>query len=202
MILKIDTKVYPLEAVQAAAYSLTDRVYARVARKGAEAAVTLKPKAGGDGAARLEDEFFNELLHQTLRLRVSESNQKIREYIVTKALVSAQVPSSMPEEPAPADGPDPDCPECQAEAKAKAGQAGPAAPPVDEELEKEIEKLLAEIEKSGPASDDPLGVAVPWEQKHQPQGRPAPGGESVPLAGGGGGKRGKAAAAKGRKKPA
>ncbi|MBI5881815.1 MAG: His-Xaa-Ser system protein HxsD [Elusimicrobia bacterium] len=186
MTLTIDTKVYPLEAIQAATYSMTDRVYARMVRKGAEVSVTLKPKgAGGNGGRELEDEFFNELLHQTLRLRVSENNQKIREYIVTKALVSAQVPGLVPEVQAPAGGPDPDCPECAAEAKARqsfpqsskdagrpeAGQPRqdqPQAPPVDAELEKEIEKLLAEIEKAEPSSDDPLGVAVPWEQKHGP----------------------------------
>ncbi|MBI4677231.1 MAG: hypothetical protein HY748_06580 [Elusimicrobia bacterium] len=196
MTLKIDTSVYPLEAIQAAAYSLTGRAYARIARgKGVEASVTLKAKEGGDaveaggraspaatpfltaagdGARTLEDEFYNELLHQTLRLKVSENNRKIREYVVTKALVSAQVPSSPPGTEAPgssaqAAGPDPNCPECQAEAQARQASASGAerqAPPVDEELEKEIEKLLAEIEKSGPSSDDPLGVAVPWEEKH------------------------------------
>ncbi|MBI5622470.1 MAG: hypothetical protein HY924_03185, partial [Elusimicrobia bacterium] len=56
MNLKIDGKVYPLEAVQAAAYSMTDRVYARVSRKGGEIGVALKAKSGGDGGEKLEDE--------------------------------------------------------------------------------------------------------------------------------------------------
>jgi hypothetical protein len=33
-------------------------------------------------------------------------------------------------------------------------------------LEREIEKLLKEIEKSEPGAKDPLGVAVPWEKKY------------------------------------
>ncbi|HAZ09055.1 MAG TPA: His-Xaa-Ser system protein HxsD [Elusimicrobia bacterium] len=156
----VDLAVYPLEAVQAAAYSLTDRLFVRIARNGkGSASVVLKPKSGGDLEA-LAGEFHNEMLHETLRLQVSQANQKIREHIVTKALLSAQVPSVEPlaavAEAAPAT--QQPCSECEAQ------KAPPASPPVDAELEKEIEKLLAEIEK-GDGGDDPLGVAVPWEEK-------------------------------------
>jgi len=156
----VDLTVYPLEAVQAAAYSLTDRLFVRIARSAkGSVSVVLTPKTGG-ALGTLAGEFHNELLHESLRLQVSQANQKIREYIVTKALVSAQVPSVVPPAAAAAavpavEGP---CPECETQ------QAQAAPPPVDAELEKEIEKLLAEIEKGG--GDDPLGVAVPWEEKH------------------------------------
>ena len=162
--LSVDTSVYSLDAVQAAAYTFTDRAYVRIARSGAKGvSVVLKPK-GSSSAAVLADEFHNELLHETLRRKVSEANKKIREFIVTKALVSAQVPSAPPDTSVP-DGQE-SCHECEAEARA-AGQKKTAAPApaasVDPDLEKEIEKLLGEIEKSG--SEDPLGVAVPWEKK-------------------------------------
>ena len=165
--LKIDTGVYPLEAVQAAAYTFTDRVYVRIARNGGgkEVSLCLKPKSAATDLAAVADELHNELLHETLRRRISEANKKIREFIVTKALVSAQVPSAPPETAA-ADSEE-ECPECAAEARAAAEGKAPApqpAAPVDAELEKEIEKLLGEIEKSGPGGD-PLGVAVPWEKK-------------------------------------
>ena len=156
----VDLAVYPLEAVQAAAYTLTDRLFVRIARDGkGSASVVLKPKSGGDPEA-LAGEFHNEMLHETLRLQVSQSNQKIREHIVTKALVSAQVPSVAPPAAAAQAAPaaQESCPECEAQ------KAQPAPSPVDAELEKEIEKLLAEIEK-GDGGDDPLGVAVPWEEK-------------------------------------
>jgi hypothetical protein len=91
-------------------------------------------------------------------LSVSAANQKIREFIVTKALVSAQPPSLLPAAQAP-------CPECEAEKKGLQSSQKSRNAPVDAELEKEIEKLLAEIEKSGP-DKDPLGVAVPWEEKY------------------------------------
>jgi len=168
--LDIDTGVYSLDAVQAAAYTFTDRAYVRIARKGAKGlSVSLQPKSKTADVGALSGEFHNELLHETLRRKVSESNKKIREFIVTKALVSAQVPSAPPPAAAPAE----ECPECAAEARAAAGKdkKGGAAPApaqpaaVDPELEKEIEKLLAEIEKSGPGGKDPLGVAVPWEKK-------------------------------------
>ena len=160
--IKIDSGIYPLEAIQAAAYTFSDRVYIRIARNGGgkEVSLSLKPKAGGTNLAAISDEFHNELLHETLRHGISQANKKIREFIVTKALVSAQVPSSPPPAP-PAQTSEENCPECAA-AKAATQQA---AAPVDAELEKEIEKLLREIEKSGPGGDDPLGVAVPWEKK-------------------------------------
>ena len=156
--LRVDMTIYPLEAIQAAAYTLTHRAHVRMARKAKNGMmVRLKPKTNSSSVPTLTDEFHDELLHETLRLKVSQSNQKIREYIVTKALVSAQVPSVLPPA-APAAGESREsCPECEAQAKAA---------PVDAELEKEIEKLLSEIEKSGSTNDDPLGVAVPWEKKY------------------------------------
>ncbi|MFI5348092.1 MAG: hypothetical protein ACHQ2Z_00990 [Elusimicrobiota bacterium] len=152
----VDLEIFPIEAVQAAAYTLTDRLFVRLTRRGSKSlSVILKPKASGELGV-LAGEFENEMLHESLRLQVSRANQKIREYIVTKALVSAQVPSVAP--PAAAAGTEESCPDCAAVEAVK------ALPAVDAELEKEIEKLLAEIEK-GDGGEDPLGVAVPWEEK-------------------------------------
>jgi His-Xaa-Ser system protein HxsD len=149
----IDTSIYPLEAVQMAAYALTDRVYARIARRnGKSVSVSLTPKSAA-AQPDLAHEFHNELLHDTLRLKVSKANQKIREYVVTKALLSAQVPSTALPEASVQE----ECPECAAEAKSQ---------PMDKDLEKEIDKLMADIEKSGSAEADPLGVAIPWEKKY------------------------------------
>lgn len=180
--LKVDSSVYPLDAIQAAAYTFSDRVYIRIARNGGgkEVSLSLKQKSGVTDLAAISDEFHNELLHEALRHKVSQANKKIREFIVTKALVSAQVPSTLPPT-AQEQTPEEECPECAAEAAkaAKAPAAQPAAP-VDAELEKEIEKLLSEIEKSGPGGDDPLGVAVPWEKKFgaKAAGAPKKGGKS------------------------
>lgn len=157
----LDEKLYPLEAVQNAIYIFTDRAYVRVERSEPERLkVVMTVKAGAAPSVRVElkGEFDNELIHQVLRQRISDSNQKIREFIVTKALISAQ-PSSVVSvsTPAAAAG-DAPCPEC-----VETG-APPAAPPqIDAALEKEIDRLLAEIE-SGDGAADPLGVSVPWEE--------------------------------------
>ena len=150
---RVDAQLYPLEAVEAACQGFVERAYVRLSRDGGRIAVRLSPKMAmaREGLEALEGEFHNELLHQALRLRVSEANRKIREFIVTKALVSAQPASQLP---APVEPP----------------REGPRAPEqkpgvVDEELEKEIDKLLAEIDKAD-AGSDPLGIAVPWEERH------------------------------------
>jgi len=162
---EVDERLYPAEAVQAAAYAFTERAYARVEPSGeGRLLIVLEFKPGTAPAVReaTAGEFRNELLHQALRLKVSDANRKIREFIVTKALVSAQ-----PVERAPAgaasDEAGSECPECV-----------PAPAPVDAELEKEIDRLLAEIE-GGDAAADPLGVAVAWEEKFGPGSAPAEG---------------------------
>ena len=147
---EIEERMCPSEAVQNAAYTFTDRAYVSIKPASAGKLRVVMPfKAGtpaGDRGA-LRGEFDNELLHQALRLRVSAANSKIREFIVTKALVSAQpaaaVAAAMPSAEA--------CSDC-------------APAPVDAALEKEIDRLLAEIEK-GDGTGDPLGVSVPWEEK-------------------------------------
>lgn len=145
--LAVSTGVYPLEAVYSACYSFLERAYFRLEEgtKG-KVIVRYKAKAAADGkAAVLEDEFLNELLHHALRHKVTQANQKIREYIVTQALVSAQPPTETAPE------------------KVEAMQTK-VDDKLDADLEKEIEKLLAEAEKQTGA-EDPLQIAVPWEEK-------------------------------------
>jgi len=158
---QIDERLYPLEAVQNAIYTYTDRAYVRVEPAGAgklTVVMTFKPDAAPAARAELKGEFDNELVHQALRLRVSEANQKIREFIVTKALVSAQ-PAALVASGTPAEA----CPDCETSAP-PAPDTASAPAPIDAALEKEIDRLLAEIE-SGDGASDPLGVAVPWEEK-------------------------------------
>jgi len=157
----LDEALYSLEAVQNAVYVFTDRAYVRVERSEPgrlKVVMTVKAGAAPSVSVELKGEFDNELIHQVLRQRISTSNQKIREFIVTKALVSAQ-PSALVAASAPAaaagDAPCPDC---------AATEGAPAAEPqIDAALEKEIDRLLAEIE-SGDGAADPHGVSVPWEE--------------------------------------
>jgi len=98
----INTKIYSLTAIYQAAYLFLDKVYVfldGVPEKEIKVKMELKP-ASADGSTKLTmttsadlqkiaGEFYNELLNQLLREKVSESNAKIREYIVSAALYNA-----------------------------------------------------------------------------------------------------------------
>ncbi len=151
-VVKVKTELYSLEAIYKACYHFLEKFYIRLegdsqgtieihAREKLKDSVSMKDIAG---------EIENELLHQALRLKVSNANQKIREYVITQALSSAEGVSSVAVQPGQLPGPD--------------SNAAPS-PVLDEELEKEIEKLLAEVEKSNP-TDDPLKITTPWEEKN------------------------------------
>ncbi len=149
----VDTSIYHKDAAAAAAYTLIDRMYVELkGGKGSFINVELSPKEGvALSPARIKGEFMNELLHQTLRRKISETHHRIREYIVTQALLSAQTREDIPAEEVDA-------------AREKGNKA------LDKELEKEIDRLLAEAEKSD-FKKDPLGIAVPWEEKYGKPGK-------------------------------
>ena len=103
----INTQIYSLLAVYQTAYLFLDRVYVFLdGEPEKEIKVTMKLKGvsyAPDGASayakasadRSEDlkkiagQFYNELLNQLLREKLSASNAKIREYIVSAALFNA-----------------------------------------------------------------------------------------------------------------
>lgn len=138
----VDLALYPLEAIYAACYMFTDRAYVRLDVP-AEGKVSVSLEEKSDSPKKLSNpagEFHNELLHHALRLKISQGNQKIREYIVTQALLAAQ--------------PTADVDKAKSEAE--------KAPILDEKLEKEIEDLLAQVDKESDGKD-PLNIAVPWD---------------------------------------
>ena len=111
---------YPLEAVYGAAYVFLDKAYlfldSQPAKK-IEVSLKGKKKLTKKQLEDLKGEFLNELLNYTLRVNLAKSNRKIREYIVSQALISA----------------------------------------VGEEPTQESEISY---------QDDPLGIAIPWEEKY------------------------------------
>jgi len=95
IIATVDSKLYPLEAVYGAAYVFLDKAYLRLdGNPKKEVLVILKGKKEltEKQLEKLRDEFLNELLNYGLRYKISESNKKIREYVVGKALFSAMPP--------------------------------------------------------------------------------------------------------------
>lgn len=142
VVFNLSQKVYSLDAILGAAYLFIDRAYVFLDCDGRESIVVHfkgKKKLLKKEMESLAGEFQNELLNQTLRVKISKKNQKIREYIVQQALY----PGAAVQE---------------------------SSPPTD--LDKELDEILKEAE-SGDYGDDPLGIAVPWEEKHNKGSKPA-----------------------------
>lgn len=128
--LVLDGGVYPLEAIYGACYVFIDRAYLFLSRRGRNIAVVLRPKQESSVAQveALAGEFANELLNYVLRVKLSQENKKIRQYIVERALFSSV---NVENEPAGAS--------------------------------------LAGLGYS--SEEDPLGIAVPWEEKYGQPGK-------------------------------
>ena len=130
-IILIDSKLYSLEAVYGAAYSFLDKIYIYLERgPKSKIKVILRGRAGFSEKKleNLKGEFLNELINFSLREQISKRNQKIREYVVTRALVSAlgEMPRQIPFS----------------------------------------EKRLSKTKNNKKIwQKDPLGIAVPWEEK-------------------------------------
>jgi His-Xaa-Ser system protein HxsD len=95
---KINTKIYSLKAIYQTAYLFLDKVYLLLdgdPKKEVIVVMKLKPEIKQD-LKILAGEFHNELFNQLLREKILETNAKIREYIVSKALYNA-VPSEVDE---------------------------------------------------------------------------------------------------------
>ena len=136
--IEVDRKIYPMEMIYGACFIFIDRCYVYLDRNGADKlTVTLKGKTALKAAEleALSGEFHNELLNQALRKKISQANRRIREYIVSRALFSAE--------------------------------------PVDE-VEPEFEEAAeGEIGLEEDFLDDPLQIAVPWDEKYGGGGKEA-----------------------------
>jgi His-Xaa-Ser system protein HxsD len=90
---RLDSKIYPTEAILNACYAFIDRAYIFLDSnsKAEDIIVSFKGKGrpSGKHLDMLRGEFMNELLHCALRCRISKENKKIREYIIGRALYSA-----------------------------------------------------------------------------------------------------------------
>lgn len=136
--LTVDTALYSMDAILGTAYVFVDRCYVFLDRTPSGAVrVSLSPKDGtGDGAMQaVAGDFQNELLAQALRCRIAERHEKVRETIVARALFGAA--PRLPEE------------------------AG-AEPLPDPRAALDPQFLPAEGDDY---LEDPLGIAVPWEEK-------------------------------------
>ncbi|MDD4931106.1 MAG: His-Xaa-Ser system protein HxsD [Candidatus Colwellbacteria bacterium] len=139
--LEVSAKLYPLEAIYGAVYVFLDKAYFFLDGDPEDkVTINIKGKEGisQNDLKQLKNELQNELINYAFRVKISESNRKIREYIVGAALLGVTGefdihPASIrPEE--------------------KNDDRGHLA-----EEEVVIDDVWA---------DDPLGIAVPWEDKY------------------------------------
>jgi len=139
--------IYPKEAILSAANTFSDKAYIKLSRpKKGKMIVNIHAKPGTViSADNLENEFYNELLHHALRLKISQRHHALREKIVVQALLGAKLTSGAHPNKEPVKAP-----------KQNDKQVD------DKELEKEIEKLLKEAESGYKA--DPLDITVPWDK--------------------------------------
>ncbi len=140
--LSVHKSLYPNEVLFGTAFAFLDRCYVHLDVEDAERIrVELTPRAHSAlSAAELTGEFKNELVNQALRFRLAKQTEKVRTMIVGRAIGEAQ-PDEEPVEGA---------------------RTAPQVP----DLPPEVAKLLAEEDDGLDFLDDPLGIAVPWEEKY------------------------------------
>ena len=84
--LDFDAKIYRAEAVQKAAYKLSDRLHFHIEPRDGEGGVrvTMSPRQEGD-IEFLAGEFCNEVLDQELREVVAEETRPVRDVLMAQA---------------------------------------------------------------------------------------------------------------------
>lgn len=89
IVIKLNPKIYSLEAIYGACYVFVDRAYLFLdgdPKKEIQVFIKGKQKMFRKKLEVLVGEFENELLNYALREKIAKNNRKIREYIIGKAL--------------------------------------------------------------------------------------------------------------------
>ena len=148
-VLLVHRDLYPNDVLFGTAFAFLDRCYVHLDMADADhVQVELTPRPGAViSATELAGEFKNDLVNQAVRYKLSKQTEKVRTLIVGRAIGLAQ--------PSDEDS-------AQEGAPAPSGAPAPQVP----DLPPEVAKLLAEEDDSLDFLDDPLGIAVPWEEKY------------------------------------
>ena len=94
----IDESIYALDVIMGAAYLFIDKAYVfldRAADRQVVVALRARGPASAEELESLSGQFANELLNQALRKQIGESNGRLREYILARALFAAEGPSTI-----------------------------------------------------------------------------------------------------------
>ena len=150
--LTVHRTLYPEDVLFGTAFTFLDRCFVHLDMADADHVRVELTARPGGSAADLAGAFKNELVTQAVRLRLARETEQIRTLIVGRAIGEA-----IPEEPGDQD------------------EFSPELPP-------EVAKILAEEEDSLDFLDDPLGIAVPWEEKYGKDGKVPAAPEAAPDA--------------------
>lgn len=143
VVFTVHRSLYAPDVLFGTAFAFLDRCYVFLdVVDDDRTSVELTARAGTDIVA-VAGEFRNELVTQSVRLDLARETEALRTLIVGRAIGQA-----MPRE-APRN-----------EGQGSGSQGLPDLPP-------EVARILAEEEDSLDFLDDPLGIAVPWEEKHE-----------------------------------
>jgi len=83
----VDKKLYSLRAIFGTAYIFLENFYIFLDKVDEEKiSIQIKAKNSEQDESKIVDDFKNELINTSLRLKISEENKKIREMIVSSAL--------------------------------------------------------------------------------------------------------------------
>jgi His-Xaa-Ser system protein HxsD len=140
--IRVSLKERDLDAVRYAAYAVSDAAYVFIAPAGGKAVrVELTAKTAAQ-APGLARRFAEELADERLRARIFDANRELREFMIMKALSGEQAPAAAPEDSG-----------------------------LTPEQEKELDALIAQVEKeikkeSAGGGKDPLGITSTWEEKY------------------------------------
>ncbi|MBP7125552.1 His-Xaa-Ser system protein HxsD [Myxococcota bacterium] len=146
--LLVHKNLYSKEVLFGTAFTFLDRCYVHLDVADPDRIrVQLRPRPNSPWTAEdLAGEFANELVNQALRFHFSKQTEKVRSQIITRAIALAGAGDLAPS---------------QAQVP---GASVPDLPP-------EVAKLLAEEDEILDFLDDPLGIAVPWEEKYGKEGK-------------------------------
>jgi His-Xaa-Ser system protein HxsD len=91
IVLTLDSSLYTKKTIFRTSYKFTDKAFVFIKHNNENAyMVFLTTKDEKTNVSKLTEEFTNELLDQELRELVLEDTKKIRDTIVTRALLSGQ----------------------------------------------------------------------------------------------------------------
>lgn len=139
-VLTIHKSLYPKDVLFGTAFVFLDRCYVHLDMADEDhvrVSLRVKPGVSGQTAADMAGEFGNEMVAQAVRLRLAKTTEPVRTEIVKRA-IGQSLPAPQPAR----------------------------TPPPPPDLPPEVAKILAEEDDNLDFLDDPLGIAVPWEEKY------------------------------------